>query len=173
VLVDSEVAWAWFAALDPERVQKSLAQATGEGIAGIGSVGRGIAGFRRSHAAALSAYRVARHTGRPNAVFSDVIPEAMGLADLDAVRGLVDRQMGRLAGEGPREDVLRHTLEVYLASGQTARSAAAKLGLTERTVANRLQTARSLLPPRSSFSSLELALALRLMPLIVDRKSRT
>ncbi|WP_267133381.1 helix-turn-helix domain-containing protein, partial [Streptomyces calidiresistens] len=55
---------------------------------------------------------------------------------------------------------------VYLESGQNARATASRLALTERTVANRLQAARTLLPPGTDLSSLELALALRLMPLV-------
>lgn len=164
--LDRSVVWAWFSAVSPEKVRDVVFEQAQRGWLGIGEPAWGVAGFRRSHAEARSAYRVSEWTGQRAARFADVSAEAIGLADVDAALALVHRHLGQLAGEGRRKDVLRETLEVYLASQQTLRYAAAKLGLTERTVANRLAAVRELLPPNTELSSLELALALRLRPLV-------
>ncbi|MFI7612721.1 hypothetical protein ACIBP6_15985 [Nonomuraea terrae] len=164
--LDRSVVWAWFSAVDPVDVRKAALERPGRGWLGIGEPGDGVAGFRRSHTEARAAYRVSQWTGAVAARFGEVSVESIGLADVDVARAVVHRHLGRLATEGNREDALRHTLEVYLASQQITRHAAAKLGLTERAVANRLQAVRRLLPPDAQLSSPELALALRLCPLV-------
>ncbi|WP_445399522.1 helix-turn-helix domain-containing protein [Streptomyces sp. LE64] len=169
VFTDRSVVWAWFSSVGPETVREAVWERAQRGWLGAGEPGKGVAGFRRTHREAQSASRVCSWTGRRSARFADIEPEAIGLADIDATRALVHRRLGQLAEEGARHDSLRKTLEVYLASGQNARSAAFKLGLTERTVANRLQAARALLPSDTRLSSLELALALRLLPLTTKR----
>ncbi|MEU6084923.1 helix-turn-helix domain-containing protein [Streptomyces sp. NPDC047108] len=164
--VDEDVVWAWFSSVGPRQVRDAVLARTRSGEMGIGAAAKGVDGFRQSHRQAQAAYRVCGQTDQTGTCFADVIPESIALADLDSTRGLVQRQLGRLALDGTREAVLRETMVVYLESGQNARAAAAKLGLTERTVANRLQAVRTLLPPSAEPSSLELALALRLMPLV-------
>lgn len=170
VFTDRNIVWAWFSgSVDPADVHEAVAERTQRGCLGAGEPGKDVEGFRRSHREAQSAFRVCAWTGRGSARFADIEPEAIGLADVGATRALVHRRLGQLAGGSTRHKSLRETLEIYLASGQNARSAAFKLGLTERTVANRLQAARALLPPDTRLSSLELGLALRLLPLTVSR----
>lgn len=170
VFTDRNIVWAWFSgSVGPADVHEAVAERTQRGCLGAGEPGKGLAGFRRSHREAQSAFRVCAWTGRRSARFADIEPEAIGLADVDATRALVHRRLGQLVGGSARHKSLRKTLEVYLASGQNARSAAFKLGFTERTVANRLQAARALLPPDTRLSSLELGLALRLLPLTISR----
>ncbi|MFE6761030.1 PucR family transcriptional regulator [Streptomyces sp. NPDC057689] len=170
VFTDRNVVWAWFSgSIGPADLHEAVAERAQRGCLGAGEPGKGLAGFRRSHREAQSAFRVCAWTGRRSARFADIEPEAIGLADVDATRALVRRRLGQLTGGSARHKSLRKTLEIYLASGQNARSAAFKLGLTERTVANRLQAARALLPPDTRLSSLELGLALRLLPLTAGR----
>lgn len=171
--IDRSVVWAWFSSVCPEQVHEAVLERTPRSRLGTGGPGKGVLGFRQSHREAQSAYRVCEQTGLRSAHFAEVAPEAIGLADLDAAHGLVHRNLGQLAGSGSKQSVLRKTLEVYLESGQSARSAAIKLGLTERTIANRLQAVRALLPPHTELSSLELALSLRLRPLVMGRSAET
>ncbi|MCX4903226.1 hypothetical protein [Streptomyces sp. NBC_00878] len=171
LFADRSIVWAWFNSVDPDQVREAVLIGTPRGQLGTGGPGKGVPGFRQSHHEAQSAYRVCGRTGRRSAHFTEIAPEAIGLADLDVARGLVHRHLGQLVGGDGRQSTLRKTLEVYLSSGQSARSTALKLGLTERTVANRLQAVRALLPAATELSSLELALSLRLRPLVTDRSA--
>ncbi|MFI6729037.1 hypothetical protein NRF20_08900 [Streptomyces sp. R-74717] len=171
--IDRGVMWAWFSSVGPDQVHEAVLERTPRGRLGTGGSGKGVLGFRQSHLEAQSAYRVCERTGRRNAHFPEVAPEAIGLADLDVARGLVHRHLGQLVGGDSRQSELRKTLEVYLASRHSARSAAVKLGLTERTVANRMQAVRALLPPDTELSSVELALALRLRTLVMGRSAES
>ncbi|WP_215451854.1 helix-turn-helix domain-containing protein [Streptomyces sp. ATCC 21386] len=173
VFVDRGVVWAWFSSVGPEQVHEAVLERTPHIRLGTGGPGKGVRGFRQAHREARSAYHVCDQTERRSAHFYEVAPEVIGMADVDAARSLVHRHLGQLVGGGSRHSVLRKTLETYLASGQSARSAALKLGLTERTVANRLQAARALLPPHTELSSLELALSLRLRSLVTGQSSDT
>lgn len=167
LFVDRSVVWAWFNSVGLDEVHEAVVGRTARGRLGTGGPGKGALGFQQSHREAQAAYRVCERTGRRSAHFTNVAPEAIGLADLDVARSLVHRNLGQLVDGGGRQHVLRNTLEVYLASRHSSRSAATKLGLTERTIANRLQAVRELLPPDTELSSLELALSLRLRPLVM------
>ena len=77
------------------------------------------------------------------------------------------RELGPLADDDERSELLRDTLAAYFATGQNAASAAAALGVHDRTVLYRLRTieerlGRSILERRE-----ELGVALRLAPFVL------
>ena len=166
VAVDADTAWGWVAVTESSlrRVRRGLRTYTplAGGVA-IGSVEAGVEGFRESHRQALAAAGVARISGAAITFYDDVALEALALRDLAAARRFVHHELGSLEGDDVRARELRETLRAYFAAGQHASSAAAILGVHERTVGNRIRAAEERLgrPPRGAPAELELALRLR------------
>ena len=107
----------------------------------LGPVGDGPAGFRRSArgAARARALAVSAGPGAPAVVdFAAVAPFALLSGEPEELAGLV-AVLGALAREGAKTELLRHTLEVFLAEdGSHARTAAA-LDVHRNTVHYRIQ----------------------------------
>ncbi len=83
-------------------------------------------------------------------------------------RSFVTRELGELADDDERTAILRETLRAYLAVAQNGSSAAALLGVHERTVANRLRAIEQRLGRPVSTRHAELDTALRLYELLHD-----
>jgi DNA-binding PucR family transcriptional regulator len=96
--------------------------------------------------------------------YDDVAIVALALRDPERAKEFVADELGALAGDDPRSTLLRETLRAYFSSGANAAAAGARLGVHDRTVANRLQAVeRHLLDGRSINARRdELNLALRL-----------
>ena len=161
VTVPGQGVWAWLAA-DPGDCP---APEPPTGLA-LGQPATGLNGFRRTHREARRAARVAIARGDGLVRHADVAVEALAADDPSAVRDFVDRELGPLAEEGEREAVLRETLAAWFAAGQNAASAAAALGVHERTVAYRLGTVQERLGRSPGARPTELAAALRLRALL-------
>lgn len=134
----------------------------------LGEPGDGPDGFRASHRQALRTYGIARETTEPVTAHADVALLALALQDRAHAREFALRELGSLASDDARSHLLRATLAAYFGTGQNASSAAAVLGVHERTVTYRLRSieerlGRPLLDRRD-----ELALALRLAPFVLD-----
>nr|WP_239521334.1 helix-turn-helix domain-containing protein [Blastococcus saxobsidens] len=121
--------------------------------------------MRLTHRQAWQAYRVARIKGQPITWYRKVALEALVLRDLPAVRSFVRQELGPLYGTAERAVVLRETLRAYFASGQNAASAAAVIGVHERTVAYRLRSVEKWLGTSITSVRDELSVALRLSEL--------
>ena len=106
----------------------------------VGTPGEGVEGFRSSHRQALSTYRIARGTTQPVTTFADVVLLALTLQDPTLAREFVRCELGPLAGDDARSQLLRETLRAYFDAGQNAAAAAAALGVHERTVTYRLRS---------------------------------
>lgn len=127
--------WLWTAGdLDLE----GYVPAPGTRVA-VGAPARGRDGFRRTHADARAAARVAAHRPQPVLRYRDVALEALAGQDEQRARDFVEQELGPLLGETPGGGTLIETLEAYYAAGQNAVSAAAALGVRDRTIANRLR----------------------------------
>ncbi|NEK87350.1 PucR family transcriptional regulator [Blastococcus saxobsidens] len=124
-----------------------------------------VEGMRLTHRQAWQAYRVARIKGQPITWYRKVALEALVLRDLPAVRSFVRQELGPLYGTAERAVVLRETLRAYFASGQNAASAAAVIGVHERTVAYRLRSVEKWLGTSITSVRDELSVALRLSEL--------
>ncbi|WP_445399520.1 PucR family transcriptional regulator [Streptomyces sp. LE64] len=160
---DAELGWVWIATSRADAVAAAADAAAESGCwIGMGEPARGAEGFRQSHAEARMALRVAEHQRRPVLRFSASAPEAIALADVEATRTLIRRQLGRLARPTRQAATARKTLSTYLGCGSNARETARRLHVSSRAVAYRLRQAGDLLPPGTDAGSLETALALRL-----------
>ena len=106
----------------------------------IGGPARGPDGFRRAHADARAAARVGAHRPSPVIRYRDIALEALAGQDEQRARDFIEHELGPLldGGNGAGATLLE-TLEAYYAAGQNAVSAAAALGVRDRTIANRLR----------------------------------
>ena len=170
VQVEQDTVWGWLALSNGverelHRWLRGFTPPAG-GVA-LGATGAGPNGFRESHMQALAAERVARISGAAVTFYADVALEALALHDIDAARHFVRHVLGDLLEENLRARELRATLRAYFAAGQQALSAAAMLGVHERTVGHRLRAVETRLGDRPVASArAELELALRLHELL-------
>jgi hypothetical protein len=170
VAVDRDTAWGW---LGLEEWTSGREQAVRRFVVpgtvrlAIGGPAPGPDGFRRAHEEAAHAHRVARRSAEPLTFYDDVALLALAGGDEAHARAFCARELGPLAGRGGRERTLRETLRAYLATGQHASSAAALLGVHDRTVGNRIRTVEERLRRPLATRSAELDVALRLHDLLL------
>jgi DNA-binding PucR family transcriptional regulator len=157
--------WAWVATADApdlDAVAAALEEslAAGQGVA-LGTPDHGLPGFRRGHAEALHARRIAELGGRAGVVRYDEV-ELVSLAsgDLERLGLFVRRTLGPLCADDDATERLRETLLAWLAEGGNARRAAERLHAHKNTVLYRLQRAQLLLgrPLDEDRGALELAI---------------
>jgi PucR C-terminal helix-turn-helix domain/GGDEF-like domain len=131
----------------------------------------GIEGFRSSHQDARMVRRlmaVARHPAQLLS-FDEVELACLMSSEPQAMRRLVSRRLGALAGRDPGVARLRETARVYLACASNASEAAHRLGTHRNTVLYRIARAEKLLGRSISESRLELEVALMLAQALGDR----
>ncbi len=165
------VVWGWVAVagddVDPVAQTADLTPLLTKAGARIafGEPGLGVDGFRRSHAEALTARRVAllgqRSVGA-RVRFDDVALTALLTADLDEARRYVQRELGPLGEETDAMRRLVATLRVFLEEGASFVRAARRLSVHENTVAYRVKRAADLLGHRVEEDALRLHVALLL-----------
>lgn len=167
-------AWGWLGApeigSDELRAVRRLEPPTGIRIA-IGERGHGPEGFRLTHRQAWNTYRIARDTSDVVTSHSDVALLALTLQDVTLAREFVLRELGPLAEDDERSELLRDTLTAYFASGQNAAAAAAALGVHDRTVLYRLRSIEERLGHPILERREELGVALRLAPVVLRGES--
>jgi PucR-like helix-turn-helix protein/diguanylate cyclase with GGDEF domain len=133
-------AWAWVstrARLDPGELTAGLPSGE-EGVAlGVGEPACGLDGWRRSHRQAAAALGIARRGGSGVAFYAEVGTLAAIIRDDLLVSSLRDRFVVPL-GSDDRGDQLRQTLRGYLATECNVSATAAILGVSRRTVKNRI-----------------------------------
>ncbi len=156
----------WCGSYNPIAVAELEAYTPPDGIGvAAGASGQGIAGFRRSHAEALRAARIAalaRETATPVTTFARVELVSLLAGDLPSARTFVG---GRLEGLGaPTEPCarLRETVLAFLTSGGSSTRVAKQLHVHQNTVAYRVRRAEELLGRRVTESPVELVCALTL-----------
>lgn len=112
----------------------------------VGSAGRGIDGFRRTHDEALRAQRYAQLSSAGGAItrFEDIRYLDLLTRDLPAARAFVAEELGELARPDERSATLREFLRVLLANDGNATATAAALGLHRNTARQRLTRAEEL-----------------------------
>jgi hypothetical protein len=148
VAADAVCAWGWlpFRSAAPEAVDKVRQFASTHSDApsvGIGTVGVGIGGFRRSHHRALAArtVAVARDPHQPTVVAADdpgiVVAGLLG-ADLSQARDWVAEVLGDLALDTDSDARLRDTLHIFLSCDGSYKLAAERLNLHSNTVKYRI-----------------------------------
>jgi DNA-binding PucR family transcriptional regulator len=107
----------------------------------VGLPAYGVNGFRSSHRQSLLARRVAESSEHSSAVtmFEAVEVVSAFLADPDAMRELVTRELGGLGARDEPTRRLRETALAYLRAGGSARDAAEVLGVHKNTVLYRVR----------------------------------
>lgn len=171
VAVDQGSWWGWLGFDDWDSdLPRRLAQwnaPPGTRVA-VGGPASGVDGFRRAHDEAQQASRVGERQPDRVALYEDVALVALAAQDQRRAQDFVDHELGPIAGTDERSVALRQTLRAYLGTGQNASSAAALLGVHERTVANRLRAMEEQLGHAVATRSSELDTALRLEQLLAE-----
>jgi len=158
IATEAQTTWAW---LSGSASLSQLGNEWEDTRIGVGEEGQGAAGFRTSLQQAQVAWRVAR-LSPPGTIarYADVALCGLLLANEDETRDFLTVTLGPLVA--PEETALRGTLRALLAADGNATVAANMLGVTPRTVSNRLRRIRRVTAaPRT-----ELDTALRLYPLL-------
>jgi DNA-binding PucR family transcriptional regulator len=157
---------AWWGSFDGVDTAPLVAYAPPEGVCvAFGRPGRGVAGFRRSHAEAVQAARVASLAGHPGPAvidYAEVELVTLLASDVPRARAFVAARLGPLALPGETEERLRQTLRAFLGAGGSATQAARELYVHQNTVAYRVRRAEELLGRRVTEDPVELVCALTL-----------
>lgn len=165
--VGNEV-WAWVSArqrLDPTDLIALLPPgAAGEVALGVGEPAHGLDGWRRSHRQAAAAIGVARCGVSKVALYEEVGTLAAILQDDLLIATLRDRYLAPLDRDG-RGEQLRRTVRGYLSTECNVSSTAAALGVSRRTVRNRLRRVEERVGSGIGESLGELDLVMRLAEL--------
>jgi DNA-binding PucR family transcriptional regulator len=165
------VVWGWITVTsedaDPSATTAELVPHLAKARARIafGEPGLGVDGFRRSHAEALTARRVALLGQRAVGArvrFDDIALTALLTSDLNEARRYVERELGPLCEETDAMRRLVATLRVFLEEGASFVRAARRLSVHENTVAYRVKRAADLLGHRVEDGALRLHVALLL-----------
>lgn len=167
-------AWLGFAG-PPDPSQLALVRQVAEGAGfpiGIGLVGTGLDGLRRTCAQAVDALRLRRRysatlikDGPDVLEFADVRLELLMLSDETTARQFVADELGDLAAEDDRAARTRETLLAWLSTGSQA-AAAVRLGVHENTVRLRIRHAEEVLEDALTQRRGEILAALRLRQLL-------
>jgi PucR C-terminal helix-turn-helix domain/GGDEF-like domain len=168
--------WAWISASklgDAELRPLEAVVPPPETYLAVGQPGRQREGFRQSHREALRAFRIGAATGDPTTFYRDVQLESLALQDESFAKEFARTQLKSIAGPDDRNRVLRDTLRAYFQTGHNGASAAALLGVHERTVSYRLATIEKVLGHGITTHRDELGLALRIHALTERRRDPT
>jgi DNA-binding PucR family transcriptional regulator len=134
-------------------------------LVAVGRPGHGLDGFRRSHAEALEAARVAALAGGAAAAvtrYERVELVSLLASDFPRARAFVAARLGPLAAAIEPAARLRETVLAFLAANGSATRAAKELYVHHNTVAYRVKRAEELLGRNVSDEPVELTCALTL-----------
>ncbi|MFE1591217.1 PucR family transcriptional regulator [Nocardia sp. NPDC058705] len=135
----------WFPTEQACALDELTAQLEASGLpvrVALGPVGDGLSGFRRSARSAARAKALVVSAGEtaPAVVdYTAIAPFALLSDDPDELAGLVHRVLGPLAVEGAKTELLRNTLDVFLAEAASFSRTARVLGVHRNTVQYRIQ----------------------------------
>jgi DNA-binding PucR family transcriptional regulator len=164
VVASAATLWVWVpsaAEVDLGRLRAAAQALEGVRIA-LGTVGRGLEGFRRSHLDALSTQRMlARLSAGPRVASFDMVRlVTLFTDDPERAEEFVHHTLGRLAA-APAE--LRDALRVFLEEGCSAARTAARLHTHRNTLLRRLARAEDLLPRPLDQHRLQVGVALEIL----------
>jgi len=159
-----ETAWAWFGA---RRGFARELELPSDGIPGGVSVALGepaheLAGWRLTHRQAVAALPVAIRSDRRLVRYSEAAVLASILQDDVFAASLQELYLSPLTSERDGGEMLRGTLRAYFSANRNVSSAAASLGVSRRTVANRLRTVEERIGRPLDSALIEMDAALRL-----------
>jgi hypothetical protein len=158
--------WAWLGArrpLDPTELEDLVAEDLPPRVSlAIGEPGQGLAGWRLTHQQALAALPVAMRSGEGAVRYGDVALLASILQDDLLVASLRELYLDPLSTERDGGETLRETLRAYISSERNLSSAASVLGVSRRTVANRLRSVEEKIGRSLNVAMADIEAALRL-----------
>jgi DNA-binding PucR family transcriptional regulator len=140
---------------------------------GVGILEQGPDGFRETHRQAQTAKAIGGRLDRRAVAYTEVALEDLAAQNTARAHAFTGRELGPLTADTREAERLRRTLQAYFACAQRASSAAAMLGVHERTISNRLRRVEELLGHSPSDRRAELELALRLRALPASPNERT
>lgn len=161
-----EIVWAWLGSRRPFDAAKledlaHLDFPTAVSIA-LGECARGLAGWRFTHQQAAAALPIALGGNERLVRYADIALLASVLQDDLLAASLRKLYLEPLEDQRDGGEDLRQTLRAYFATGRNVSSAAAMLGVSRPTVANRLATVDTMLNRPLSTVAVEMEVALRL-----------
>lgn len=164
---DPETVWAWFGSPGPQNVTElewfGRSALAPQPLVALGEPAEGPAGWRLTHRQSYVALSIALRGACSPVRYADVALLASMLNDDLLVTSLRKLYLAPLEQERDDGRVLFETLRTYFAVDRNISSAAAALGVTRRTVSNRLRTVEARLgsPLRSVAAEMEAALRLQ------------
>lgn len=169
ILIGKDTYWAWFGSdrrLSSHDVVRFLTRTDGTISAAIGEPARGTNGWRLTYDEAQAAHHVALNNPKPVTRCVDVLLDAAVLRDDVIGRALRATYLQPLDHLRIGARVARETLDVYFSCRHNAAKTAAILGVTRKTVENRLRDIENALgrPLNNHFAEIEVAL--RVVPLL-------
>lgn len=164
-----ETVWAWmggqrrFTHADMDCMR--LDPVPGVSLA-VGEPARGIEGWRQTHQQAQQALQVALIGSQAHTRYADIALLTPWLEDPDRGRALVELYLSPLENQKDGGAGSRQTLCSYLETERNVSSAARRLSIDRRTLANRLATIEDCLGYKLDARKSELEIALRLHELL-------
>jgi hypothetical protein len=142
--IDGDVVWAWLGTRQ-EIDRKQLASFAASNWPpstplALGETSKGLIGWGLTHRQAKAAFSVMPKRSGKVAQYADVALLASMLQDDLLATSLRQLYLAPLRGERDGGEELRRTLRAYFAAERNTSSAAAALGVSRRTVANRLRS---------------------------------
>jgi hypothetical protein len=164
MVAGSRELWCWVATPSrPDLSKLAAVEPTLGGLhAAVGLPGKGVPGFRASHAEALAAQRLALSAVPASALvrYDDVELLCLLSGQGDLARRMVEREIGPLAGADKNLALVRETLLAYLTT-LNVEATADQLFVHKNTVRYRMARAEELLGHPLSERSTQVELALR------------
>jgi hypothetical protein len=157
--------WAWLGGRDrqdPAELARVVSSNWPKLTMAVGEPGRGLAGWRLTHRQACAAWPITQRRETSVIRYADVALLASILQDDLLVASLRQLYLDPLAVGRDGGEILRETLRAYFAAERNVSSAASSLGVSRRTVANRLRTVESRLGRPLSAVLTEIDIALRM-----------
>jgi PucR C-terminal helix-turn-helix domain/GGDEF-like domain len=169
VTPEPETQWAWFGSAreaDPEALQHLIDDHWPQKVKlSIGEPAEGIEGWRLTHRQAKAALPVAQRLPEPSVRYADVALLSSIIQDELLTTSLRQLYLQPLCAERDGGENLRETLRAYFAAGNNLSSAAAALGVTRKTAANRLRLVEERIGRSLGVCASDLEVALRLAEL--------
>jgi hypothetical protein len=158
--------WAWISGKKSfegdEKLVLQRFQAPADSGVAVGLQEYGILGFRATHRQAQRARLLAPSDSSTVTRYADVAVEALATENRAEAQSFVERELKAIGDDSTASTRIRETLSAYFAAEHNAASAAARLGVHQQTVGNRLRTAEERLGHSIGARRVELELALRL-----------
>lgn len=142
----------------------------------FGEPWHGLSGFRQSHVQAIHARRVASLLGsraEDRLRYRDIAVAALCTTDLDHAHAFARNVLGPLADDDETTYRLAMTLSVYLEENRSRRRAAERLTVHPNTISYRVHQAEEILGRSVDTDTLDLRLALAILPTLPGLPSGT